>query len=169
MTPARASAGYIPWWLLAGVAGACLLASLVLAGLAAATRTADLPRATATARLVTAPPVTAAAPETPAAAAPTPAPVEPPTATAPPPPAGEVAVGGYVQVTGTGEAGFLNLRAEANLTAPVNYLAIEREVFQVQAGPVSADGFTWWYLVDPATSTRYGWAVQNYLQVVQGP
>lgn len=169
MTPApRDSAGYVPWWLLAGVAGTCLLASLALAGLAVLTRTADLPRPTATVRLLTAlPSGTVGAPT---GAAPTAAsPAEPPTVTPPPPPAGEVRVGGYVQVTGTGEAGFLNLRAEANLTAPVNYLAIEREVFQVQAGPVAADGFTWWYLVDPASGTRFGWAVQNYLQDVQGP
>ena len=77
-------------------------------------------------------------------------------------------VGAYVQVVGTGDAGFLNLRAEPNLDSAVNYLAIEDEVFQVQAGPTNASGFAWWYLVDPATNTRFGWAVQNYLQVVQG-
>ena len=80
-----------------------------------------------------------------------------------------VAVGAYVQVVGTGDAGFLNLRADASIEASVNYLAIENEVFQIQAGPTNADGFTWWYLVDPASNTRYGWAVQNYLQVVQPP
>lgn len=166
MSAPRASAGYIPWWLLAAVSAACLLASLLLAGVAALTRTADLPRATATARLVTAVPaviVPSATAQTPPTAA------APPTVTAPPPPAGEVRVGSYVQVTGTGEAGFLNLRSDASLSAPVNYLALERQVFQVQAGPTSADGFTWWYLVDPASQTRFGWAVQNYLQVVAGP
>jgi hypothetical protein len=165
----RDSAGYIPWWLLAVVSAACLLAAAVLAGVAVLTRTADLPRPTATIQLVTAPPVAAGPILT--AGAPTAAslPTEPSTATVPPPPAGEVRVGSYVQVTGTGEAGFLNLRAEASLNAAVNYLAIEREVFQVQAGPAAADSFTWWYLVDPASGTRFGWAVQNYLQVVQGP
>ncbi len=57
---------------------------------------------------------------------------------------------------------------EAQTLANV-YLAIEHEVFQIQAGPTDASGFVWWYLVDPATNTRFGWAVQNYLQVVQGP
>ena len=78
-------------------------------------------------------------------------------------------MGVYVQVIGTGDSGFLNLRAEPSLTAPVNYLALEREVLQVQAGPNEADGLTWWYLVDPATNTKFGWGVQNYLQVVEGP
>ena len=80
-----------------------------------------------------------------------------------------VSVGAYVQVVGTGDAGFLNLRAEPSIDSPINYLAIENEVFQVQAGPTNANGFDWWYLVDPATNTRFGWAVQNYLQVVQAP
>jgi hypothetical protein len=87
----------------------------------------------------------------------------------PAPPAGEVKIGEYVQVFGTGDAGTLNLRAEPSLAAPVNYVALEREVLQVQAGPKEANGITWWYLVDPASSTRSGWAAQNYLQVVQGP
>ncbi len=87
----------------------------------------------------------------------------------PPPPPGSVQIGAYVQVIGTGDAGFLNLRAEPGVGNPVNYLAIEREVFQVQAGPADADGFVWWYLVDPASGSRFGWGVQNYLQVVQGP
>ncbi len=165
--PPALSAGYIPWWLLALVAAAFVCAGLVLAAAVAYTRQADLPQATATAIVITAVPGGAQ----PGGDGPTPtaAATTAPTDTPPPPPPGEVAVGGYVQVVGTGDAGFLNLRAEAGLNAPVNYLAIENEVFQVQAGPTSADGFTWWYLVNPTDSSRYGWGVQNYLQVVQGP
>ena len=74
-----------------------------------------------------------------------------------------------VALSSAGDAGVLNLRAEPSLAAPVNYVALEREVFQVQAGPQDANGFTWWYLVDPATNTKFGWAVQNYLQAVTGP
>lgn len=166
--PVAPTAGYLPWWLVVGSGAACLAAAGLLAAFAVLTRTADLPQPTAPARVVTAPPGLGSGP-TPSAAAPTAPPAEPATATVPPPPAGDVRVGGYVQVTGTGEDGFLNLRAEASLASPVNYLAIEREVLQVQAGPVSADGFTWWYLVDPASSTRFGWGVQNYLQSVPGP
>ena len=166
----RESPGYIPWWLLAAVAGAFVVASLAMVALALLTRTADLPSPTATVIIITA----AAAGQTPVGptatiqSAPTPPPL-PATGTAPPPPPGEVKVGAYVQVVGTGDAGFLNLRAEPRLDAAVNYLAIEHEVFQVQAGPKEAGGFTWWYLINPTTPSRFGWAVQNYLQQVQGP
>jgi hypothetical protein len=160
------SAGYIPWWLLAIVAGLFGLAALVLTAFALSTRPADLPIATSTAIVVTAPP-----PATSPAPTGTAPPALVPTATSPPPPPppGDVKVGAYVQVVGTAPEGFLNLRAEPGINNPVNYLALEREVLQVQAGPTDADGFVWWYLVDPATNTKFGWGVQNYLQVVQGP
>jgi hypothetical protein len=159
----RDSFGYIPWWLLAVVAALFFMAAIVLVGFVTLTRTADLPQPTATVVLVTAP--TSAIISTATIQSP---PTSEPTGTAPPPPPGQVTVGSYVQVTGTGDDGFLNLRAEPSLKSPVHYLALEREVFQVQAGPTDADGFVWWYLVDPATNTRSGWGVQNYLQLVQG-
>ena len=164
------SAGYIPWWLLAIVAALFGVAALALVVFVIATRSADLPVATATAFVVTAPPP-ATLPTPTGAAALTPPAAPAPTVTSPPPPAppGEVKVGSYVQVIGTEAEGFLNLRAEPSLNSPVNYLALEREVLQVQAGPTDADGFVWWYLVDPATNTKFGWGVQNYLQAVQGP
>jgi hypothetical protein len=166
----RESAGYIPWWMLAGVTFVFAAVALALAGLALLTRTADLPSPTATVIIVTA----ASAAQTPLSAtatiqSPPTVPPPPPTSTAPPPPPGEVKVGVYVQVVGTGDAGFLNLRAEPSTSSAVNYLAIEHEVFQVQAGPTQDGGFTWWYIVNPTTPSRYGWAVQNYLQQVQGP
>ncbi|MEP7355841.1 MAG: hypothetical protein ABI847_01215 [Anaerolineales bacterium] len=165
----RDSAGYIPWWLLLIVAALFVIAALILAGLALATRNNTLPRATATVVIVTAPPAQQTSAPTATIQSPPTLPPEAPTVTAPPPPPGEVKTGAYVQVVGTGDAGFLNLRAEPNLDSAVNYLALEHEVFQVQAGPTDASGFAWWYLVDPATNTRFGWAVQNYLQVVQAP
>jgi hypothetical protein len=165
----RESAGYIPWWLLAIVAAGFLFVAFALLAAVILTRSAGLPVATATVVVVTAPPATAGPPTPTIQSPPTVPPGDSATSTAPPPPPGEVGVGAYVQVVGTGDAGFLNLRSEPNLESPVNYLAIENEVFQVQAGPTEASGFTWWYLVDPATNSRFGWAVQNYLQVVQGP
>jgi hypothetical protein len=162
----RRSLGYIPWWLLALVTAVFLIAALAVAGFVWATRSADLPAPTAAPVVLTATPAPATL--TPLPSATLPLPTEP-AATLPPPPAGEVKVGAYVQVFGTGDAGVLNLRAEPSLAAPVNYVALEREVLQVQAGPKEANGITWWYLVDPASSTRTGWAAQNYLQAVQGP
>jgi hypothetical protein len=143
----------------------CGAAALAVVAYAAWTRPAGYPGPTVTPRVITAlAPPTAASLSTEASAA---GPATEPsaqTSAVPPAGAGAIRVGQYVQVSGTGDAGYLNLRAEAGLQSPVNYLALERQVFQVQAGPKEADGFTWWYLVDPATSTRYGWAVQNYLQ-----
>ncbi len=171
MASPRTSAGYIPWWLLLLVVAGFVLVALILAGLAVSTRTADLPRPTVTAVVLVADPGDAA----PTAFVPPPTDTPPggPTATTlgPTPTLSSLTpiIGGYVQVVGTGDVGFLNLRAEARLTAAVNYLALEREVFQVQAGPVEADGLVWWFLVDPATGTRNGWGAQNYLTVVAGP
>ena len=164
----RDSALYVPLWLLMAVAGGCALIGFALIAFAMATRTADQPQPTATVQLVT-----VAAPATQPIVATFAvtegAPTSEATGTLPPPPsAGEIKIGSTVQIVGTGDIGFLNLRAEASLNAPVNYLAIEREVFQVQAGPVEADGVTWWYLVDLTGNNRVGWGAQNYLQVVQG-
>jgi hypothetical protein len=155
--------------LLVVVAVGFFLASILLVVLVVMTRTADLPAPTATVMFVTATSGAQAATVTPFVPPPTVLPTDAPTVTPPlPTPVGEVKVGDFVQVAGTGEAGTLNLRAEPGIGKPVNYVALEREVFQVQAGPSDADGFVWWYLVDPVSGTRFGWAVQNYLQVVQG-
>jgi hypothetical protein len=162
----RQSLGYIPWWLLVLVTALFFCGAAGLAGWVWSTRSADLPAPTAAPVVLTATP--AASTATPLPTATSPAPPEPAT-TLPAPPAGQVKIGAYVQVFGTGDAGVLNLRAEPSLQARVNYVALEREVLQVQAGPKNASGITWWYLVDPASSTRSGWAAQNYLQVVQGP
>ncbi len=163
----RHSAGYIPWWLLVLVAAGFFCGAAGLTAWVWSTRSADLPAPTAAPVVLTATPAPVTA--TPLPTATLPAPSESTTTTLPAPPAGDVKVGAYVQVSGTGDAGVLNLRAEPSLQAQVNYVALEREVLQVQAGPKQGNSITWWYLVDPASSTRSGWAAQNYLQVVQGP
>jgi hypothetical protein len=108
-------------------------------------------------------------------ATPTATPVPQPTATealeAPPaPPPGVIAVGAFVQITGTGGDG-LRLRAEPGLGAVVQFLGLEAEVFEVIDGPREVDGYTWWYLAAPFNGSleRRGWAVANYLGVVQNP
>lgn len=91
------------------------------------------------------------------------------TQTAPPsPPPGEIAVGAFVQITGTGGSG-LRFREKPGLQAPVLLLGAEAEVFRVEEGPQEADGYVWWYLVGPYDETRRGWAVANYLENVQAP
>jgi hypothetical protein len=100
---------------------------------------------------------------------PTPTEIVTPTATGLPlPPPGDISTDAYVQVTGTGGDG-LRLRAGPGLDRDVRLLGSEDEVFLVGDGPSQADGFTWWYLQGPFDASRRGWAVANYLRVVQNP
>ena len=94
--------------------------------------------------------------------------VTPPPTGLPLPPPGDIAQDAYVQVTGTGGDG-LRLRAGPGLDRDVLLLGVEDEVFLVQDGPQQADDFTWWFLVGPFDEARQGWAVANYLRVVQNP
>jgi hypothetical protein len=86
----------------------------------------------------------------------------------PPPPPGDIAVGAFVQVSGTGGDG-LRLRAEPGLDGEVRFLGLEAEVFRVDGGPEEVDGYTWWYLVAPYDESVSGWGVANFLGVVQNP
>ncbi len=99
--------------------------------------------------------------------APTLTPTPAPTVAATPatdPQAGEgFGVGDMVEVYGTGGDG-LRLRASPALNASINVLGVENEVFQVSDGPVEADGFTWWYLVNLVDQRKNGWAVGGFLR-----
>ena len=88
--------------------------------------------------------------------------------TPPSPPPGVIAIGAYVQVAGTGVDG-LRLRDEPGLDGQVQLLGSEAEVFLVFDGPREVDNYTWWYLVGPYDESRKGWAVTNYLTLVQTP
>jgi hypothetical protein len=82
-----------------------------------------------------------------------------------PAPPGEMGIGAYVQISGTGGDG-LRLRAGPGTSNPPLFLGSESEVFLVTDGPKNGDGFTWWYLAAPYDDKRKGWAVQNYLSVI---
>jgi hypothetical protein len=81
---------------------------------------------------------------------------------------GQIAVGGYVQITGTGGDG-LRIRSAAGLNSDTVFRGEESETFVVQNGPQQADGYTWWYVVAPYDKTRAGWAAANYLAAVPSP
>lgn len=100
---------------------------------------------------------------------PSPTPI-PSTATPVPPPisAGGFSKGDLVEVSGTSGDG-LRLRSTPSLAGSINGLAGDNEVFRVQDGPVDADAYTWWFLVNPYDETRKGWAVANYLRPLQSP
>jgi hypothetical protein len=78
---------------------------------------------------------------------------------------GEIYPGAFVKITGTGGDG-LRLRMEPGLESEILWIGEEAEVLSVQDGPVEADGFTWWLLVSSADNSRQGWAVSDYLIVV---
>lgn len=81
---------------------------------------------------------------------------------------GAFGVGAYVQISGTEGEG-LRLRSAPGLQGNVEFLALESEVFQIRDGPRDADGYTWWFVVAPYDETVQGWAVSNFLMVVQNP
>jgi hypothetical protein len=84
------------------------------------------------------------------------------TATAAP---GQIAVGRYVQISGTEGAG-LRLRAAPGLDGTPLFLGFDTEVFEVRDGPQVADGYTWWFIVSPYDENRSGWAAADYLEVI---
>jgi len=105
-------------------------------------------------------------------AAPTSTPILPPTATpdpllvgTPTLPAGVIAIGAYVQISGTLGDG-LRMRSQPTLKGDQLFLGEDAEVFLVKDGPVEADGYTWWYIVAPYDTSRAGWAAANFLSVV---
>lgn len=80
-------------------------------------------------------------------------------------PAGTMGFGAYVRITGTEGLG-LRIRSAAGISAGINFLAMDEEVFRVIGGPVDADGYLWWQLEAPYDKTRSGWAAESYLQVI---
>ena len=96
------------------------------------------------------------------------APTSTATATLLPLESGELGIGSYAQITGTGGVG-LNIRNAPGLSSEIEFLGFDAEVFEVRDGPVEADGITWWYLVTPVDENRAGWAAADYLSVVANP
>ena len=96
----------------------------------------------------------------------------PPTATidpfAPTPVPTGVAIGNYVQITGTDGEG-LRIRSEPGLNSTPVFLGFDSEVFIVQDGPREMDGYVWWYLVAPYDATRVGWAAADFLSYIPSP
>ncbi len=160
---------FIRWLINPWVVGGAILVALILLGATLSflwfTRPGPvaLGKATAVLDVIPAPTATAPIPTLTAMPQSTPTSLVPPS-----PPPGVIVVGDYVQISGTGGDG-LRLRADPSLGGEVRILGSESEVFQVEDGPKDIDGYTWWYLIGPYDSSRSGWAVANYLRVVQNP
>ena len=150
-------------WVIGGaLAFGCLLFVVVM-GVLFATRPAStpVPPATAVLNVFPAPTATATVESPPTATPGDPAPPSPE-------PGSSITTGAHVQIQGTGGEG-LRLRSDPGLNGEVLLLGSEAEVFRVADGPVELDGYTWWLLVGPFDESRQGWAVSNYLVVVQNP
>jgi len=76
-----------------------------------------------------------------------------------------LSLGALVEVART-EGDGLRLRERPGLEAPIKFLGLESEVFQLQEGPVEQDGFTWWLLENPYDAAKFGWAVGDFLRVL---
>ena len=96
----------------------------------------------------------------------------PPTATidpfAPTPAPTGIAIGNYVQISGTDGEG-LRIRSEPGLNGNPDFLGYDSEVFIVRDGPREVDGYIWWYLVAPYDETRAGWAASDFLTFIPSP
>ena len=84
-----------------------------------------------------------------------------------PTPAG-LALGSYVQISGTEGQG-LRIRSKPGLDGEFVFLGYDSEVFVVQDGPQTVDGYIWWYLVAPYDNTRAGWAASDFLTFIPSP
>jgi hypothetical protein len=147
-------------WVILGsfaFAGLLLLITAIAVGLTSARRTSDVGFAPANVTVIPASTGTSGAPPTP-----TIDPFATPTS-----PAG-VAIGNYVQITGTEGQG-LRIRAEPGLAGEFQFLAYDAEVFVVQDGPREVDGYVWWYLTAPYDETRVGWAAADFLTYIPAP
>jgi hypothetical protein len=147
-------------WVILGAlafAGLLLLITAVAIGLTSARRNSEVGFVPANVTVIPAPTGTSGAPPTPT--------IDP--FASPTSPTG-IAIGNYVQITGTEGQG-LRIRAEPGLGGEFQFLAYDSEVFVVQDGPREVDGYVWWYLVAPYDETRVGWAAADFLTYIPEP
>ncbi len=147
-------------WVILGailIAGILLLITAISIGLTSTPPSSDVGLAPANVTVIAAPTGTSSAPPTPTIDpfAPTPVPTG-------------IAIGNYVQITGTDGEG-LRIRSEPGLNGEPVFLGFDSEVFIVQNGPQTVDGYTWWYLVAPYDDNRAGWAAADFLSYIPSP
>ncbi len=172
----RMSGLYVPWWgfaivILAVAAITCGMWWFVLASRGSTAGEAG-PTPTPIFVVITASPTLGPVSDGEAGAvtplAPTETPTEPSLPTETPASTEEVAiqVGSQIIVDGTEGTG-LAIRQGPGIDFTYFFVANDGDQFSVEDGPRSADGYTWWYVVDPTDENRAGWAVSNYMTVIQ--
>ena len=147
-------------WVILGallLTGCLLLITAISIGITSARQPSDVGFAPADVTIIPAPTSTSGVPPTPTIDpfAPTPAPTG-------------IALGNYVQITGTNGEG-LRIRSEPGLNGNPEFLGFDSEVFIIQDGPRSVDGYVWWSLVAPYDQSRAGWAAADFLAYIQPP
>ncbi len=78
----------------------------------------------------------------------------------------DIKINTLVQIIGTDGEG-LNLRTEPNTASSMQFLGYDLEMFKVVDGPIFSEGYWWWYLETPVEHTRSGWAVEDYLEIIE--
>jgi len=147
-------------WVILGaiiVAGLLLLITAIAIGFTSPLQSSDVGFVPADLTVIPAPTVTSNAPPT--------ATIDP---FAPTPVPTGIAIGNYVQISGTDGEG-LRIRSEPGLNGNPDFLGFDSEVFIVRDGPREVDGYMWWYLVAPYDETRAGWAASDFLTYIPSP
>jgi hypothetical protein len=147
-------------WVILGallLAGFLILITAISIGLTAASPSSNVGFAPADLTVIPAPTGTSSAPPTPT--------IDP--FASPTSPSG-IAIGNYVQISGTEGQG-LRIRSQPGLDGAFQFLAFDSEVFVVQDGPRQVDGYVWWYLLAPYDETRVGWAAADFLTYIPAP
>jgi hypothetical protein len=147
-------------WVILGallLTGLLLLITAISIGITSARQASDVGFAPADVTIIPAPTMTSGVPPTPT--------IDPFAPTAAPT---GIALGNYVQISGTNGEG-LRIRSEPGLNGNPEFLGFDSEVFIIQDGPRSVDGYTWWYLVAPYDQSRAGWAAADFLTYIPPP
>lgn len=170
----RESGLYVPWWgfvlvILAVAAITCGMWYLVLSSRGVGISVGG-PTPTPIFVVITSTPTLEGAGGEPSGSIPptptsTPTTQEPPTPTPTNKPTMPVSVGSRVTIVGTEGLG-LNVRQGPGLGFDLIFVARDGEEFIVKDGPREVDGFIWWYITDPNDVNRFGWAVEEFMQVV---
>ncbi len=165
---------YVPWWgfvlvILLVAAATCGMWWLVLSSRGAGSNVGG-PTPTPIFVVITSTPTLVGTEGGPAGSIPptatsTPAAPDTPTSTPTPEPTVPVTVGSRVVIVGTEGLG-LRVRQGPGLSFDMIFLAQDGEEFLVQDGPREVDGFVWWYITDPQDVNRFGWAAEEFMQVV---
>lgn len=158
----------VPWWVLAAGGLVVALAVVLLWVWAWKTMQANKepPTVAITPTFTPAPPtVTPTLPSLPPPPTPTDTPA-PPTPTTPL----QVAIGGWVKVVGSGDAG-LSFRAGPGLENVRLKILTDDAVLKVLDGPRESDGYNWWRLEEYVDGQAgvIGWAVEQFLEPTAAP